>query len=240
MRNYTPEELNRIAMEIAQQPGLYLPLPQGSAPAPRTPGPTVCVYLKYSEIVSGTRNIQDLYWNRLRQTPVIAGVGVLATIDCLLSEHRSADPDVHQMLQERFLTPNLTARVAAKVVGGPGFTGVFTRTGCLQLMRHLLLYGDRSVKAEERNVKDLGELMLLANEFFQFDRMQNPAQPTTLDLLLSFLPVWDIHNPRDLAYAVSRIFQILTDILPGNDPQVRQLAGKLGMNTSGIMVAAYR
>jgi hypothetical protein len=138
------------------------------------------------------------------------------------------------MLQERFLTPDLAAKVAAMVVGGPGFTGVFTRTGCLQLMRHLLLYGDRSVKAEERNDRDLGALMLLANEFFQFDHVQNPAQPATLDLLLSFLPVWDIHNPRDLAYAVSRMFQILTDILPGNDPEVRKLAGKLGMNTAGI------
>jgi|HubBroStandDraft_2_1064218.scaffolds.fasta_scaffold93271_2 hypothetical protein len=43
MKNYTPEDLNRIAMEIARQPGLYLPLPRGAAAAPRTPGPTVCV-----------------------------------------------------------------------------------------------------------------------------------------------------------------------------------------------------
>jgi hypothetical protein len=238
MNNYTPEELNKIAMEIGRQPSLYVPLPQGRAPVPRTPGPAVCVYFKHSEIVTGAENIKDLYWNALRQTPVIAAVGVLATIDCLLSEHRSADPDIHKMLQERFMTPDLAAKVSAKVVGGPGFTGVFTRTGCLQLMRHLLLYGDRSVKAEERNDRDLGALMLLANEFFQFDQVQNPVQPATLDLLLSFLPVWDIHNPRDLAYAVSRMFQILTDILPGNDPEVRKLAGKLGINTAGIRVGS--
>jgi len=238
MNNYTPEELNKIAMEIARQPSLYVPLPRGRAPVLRTPGPAVCVYLKYSEIVTGAENIKDLYWDSLRQTPVIAAVGVLATVDCLLSEHRSADPGIHKTLQERFLTPDLAAKVAAKVVSGPGFTGVFTRTGCLQLMRHLLLYGDRSVKAEERNDRDLGALMLLANEFFQFDQVQNPAQPATLDLLLSFLPVWDIHNPRDLAYAVSRMFQILTDILPGNDPEVRKLAGKLRMNTAGIQVGS--
>jgi hypothetical protein len=238
MNNYTPEELNKIAMEIVRQPSLYVPLPQGGGPVPRTAGPAVCVYLKYSEIVPGVENIQDSYWNALRQTPVIAAVGVLATIDCLLSEHRSADPNIHKMLQERFMTPDLAAKVAAKVVGGPGFTGVFTRTACLQLMRHLLLYGDRSVQAEERTDRDLGALMLLANEFFQFDQVQNPAQPATLDLLLSFLPVWDIHNPRDLAYAVSRMFQILTDILPGNDPEVRKLAGKLGMNTASIRVGS--
>jgi hypothetical protein len=84
MNNYTPEELNKIAMEIARQPSLYVPLPQGRAPVPPTPGPAVCVYLKYSEIVTGAENIKDLYWNALRQTPVIAAVGVLATVDCLL------------------------------------------------------------------------------------------------------------------------------------------------------------
>ena len=63
-------------------------------------------------------------------------------------------------------------------------------------------------------------------------------QAETLDLLLSILPAWDIHNPRDLAYALSRIFQILTEILPGKDPEVRKLARKLGMNTTGIRVGS--
>jgi hypothetical protein len=94
------------------------------------------------------------------------------------------------------------------------------------------------VKADERNDRDIGALLLLANEFFQFDQMQNPAQPETLDLLLSFLPVWDIYNPRDLAYAASRIFHILTEILPGNDADVRKLTSKLGMNIGSIRVGS--
>ena len=56
--------------------------------------------------------------------------------------------------------------------------------------------------------------------------MKNPSQPETLELLLSFLPVWDVYNPRDLAYALSRMFLILTEILPGNDPEVRKLASQ--------------
>ena len=131
MKTYTPEELKKISMEIAQQPVLYVPVPQGDVP--RTQGPAVCVYLKYSEIVPGAGDIRDLYWSTLRRTPVIAGVGALATINSLLSQHRSADPAVQRMLHERFLTPDLAARVGAKTVGGPGFTGVFTRTGCLQV-----------------------------------------------------------------------------------------------------------
>jgi hypothetical protein len=234
LKTYSPEELNKIAMEIAQQPILYVPVPQGDVPAPGAQGPAVCVYLKYSEIVPGVRNIQGLYWDTLRRTPVIAGVGALSTINSLLSEHRSADPAIQRMLHERFLTPDLAAEVGAKTVGGLGFTGVFTRTGCLQVIRHLLLYGDRSVSAEEQNDRILGTLLLLANEFFQFDQVQSAAG--TIDLLLSFLPVWDIYNPRDLAYAVSRMFEVLTDILPGNDPEVRKLVSRLGTNTTGIRI----
>ena len=155
---YTPEELNKIAMETAGQPVLYVPLPQGPTPAKHTQGPAMCVYLKYSEIVPEARNVQDFYWDTLRRTPIIAGVGMLATIDSLLSEHRSADPVIHKMLNERFLTPDLASKVVAKTVGGPGFVGVFTRTGCLQVTRHLLLYGDRTVKIEEGNDRDLGTL----------------------------------------------------------------------------------
>lgn len=79
MKVYTTKELNKIAVEITGQPVLYVPMAPGADPAPRMPGPAVCVYLKYSEIIPGTENIEDLYWSALRQTPVIAGVGLRAT-----------------------------------------------------------------------------------------------------------------------------------------------------------------
>jgi hypothetical protein len=238
MDPYTPEELEKIAIQITGEPRLYVPMSQGSGPLRLTRGPRFCVYVKYSEVMPAVENIQDLYWRTLRQTPVIPAVGVLATINCLLAEDRSADLDVHKVLQDRFLTTELAAKIAAKTLRGPAFSCVFTRTGCLQLIRHLLLYGDRSVKADGRNDRDIGTLMLLANEFFQFDYIENPAEPATLDLLVSSLPVWDIYNPRDLAYALSRIFQILSDILPGNDPEVRKLASKLGINGADIRVGS--
>ena len=70
---------------------------------------------------------------------------MLATINRVLSEKRSTHRDVHKTLQEKFMRTDLAERVEGKVVSPPGFTGVFTRTGCLQLMRHLVVYGDRSV-----------------------------------------------------------------------------------------------
>jgi hypothetical protein len=236
MNRYSAEELNKIFVEIAPQRGLVLPLPAGPAPRGRAPGPAVGVYLRHSEILPGTGKLEDRYWKILRQTPVTSGVGVLALINILLSEHRSLDRDVHRILTERFVTPTIAAKVAEQNVAGGGFSGAFTRTGCLQLMRHLLVYGNRSVQPAGRSEKELGELALLTNEFIQRDQVVDPGRLPNLDLLLSFVPVWDIHNPRDLAYALSRMFTILTEILPGNDPEVRRLAAKAGLNISGITV----
>ena len=238
MNQFSAEKLNKIFAEIAPQTGLVLPLPAGPAPHGLAPGPAVGVYLRHSEILPGTAKLEDRYWNLLRQTPVAGGVGVLASINSLLSEHRSLNRDVHKFLTERFVTPAIAMKVAEQNVSGGGFSGVFTRTGCLQLMRHLLVYGNRSVKPAGRSEKELGELALLTNEFIQRDPVVDPARLPNLDLLLSFVPVWDIHNPRDLAYALSRMFTILTEILPGNDPEVRRLAAKAGLNISGITVGS--
>lgn len=238
MNQYGAEELNRIFLEIAPQRGLALPLRPGPAPRGRASGPAVGVYPRHSEILPGTGKLEDRYWNLLRQTPVVGGAGTLASINILLSEHRSLDRDVHKILTERFVTPAIAAKITERNVAGGGFSGAFTRTGCLQLMRDLLVYGNRSVKPAGRSVKELGELALLANEFIQRDQVVDPARLPNLDLLLSFVPVWDIHNPRDLAYALSRMFTILTEILPGNHAEVRRLAAKAGLNISGITVGS--
>ena len=75
MRQYSAEELNGIFTAIAPQRSLIVPVSSG-APPPAL-GPAVCVSLRYSEIVPGTTDIESRYWNTLRQTPVVAGIGML-------------------------------------------------------------------------------------------------------------------------------------------------------------------
>jgi hypothetical protein len=171
-------------------------------------GPAVCVRLRYREVMPSVVGIEDLYPAKLRQVPVVGAVGVLASINALLSEHRSGDRRLHDILNSRYLPADLATIVAANQVSGPGCTGVFTRIGCLQLMRNLLLYGDWSVTPQGQGETLIGELVLLTNEFLP-DAAQVPS-PETLDLLLSFLPVWDIYNPRDHPYPLSRMYPILT------------------------------
>ena len=55
----------------------------------------------------------------LRQTPVIAGVGMLATVNSVLSEHRAAHRGVQKILNDRLLTTELVAKVTANEVAGP-------------------------------------------------------------------------------------------------------------------------
>src|SRR5208283_2469217 len=133
MRLYSAEELNRIFMAIAPSAGLVLPASPRPTPAG---GPAVCVSVRYSEIAPETADIEQHYWDLLRQIPVTGGVGVLASLNSFLSEHRAGHRDIHKVLNARFLTSDLAAKVAAREVAGPGFVGVFTRIGCLQLMRH--------------------------------------------------------------------------------------------------------
>lgn len=228
------DELRQIFEKIALQRNLLVRAPAGGSQV--ATGPAVCVLLRHPEVLPGTVNTEVLYRSKLRQVPVVGAVGVLASINSLLSEHRSADPALHNLLNNRYLAPEIVAKIAANQVAGPGFSGVFSRVGCLQLMRHVLLYGNGSLATAGQNEKLIGELVLLTNEFLP-DAARNPPADN-LDLLLSFLPVWDLYNPRDMAYALTRMHTILTEILPGSDPLVRALASKVGLNTTAINVGS--
>ncbi len=55
-------------------------------------------------------------------------------------------------------------------------------------------------------------------------------QPYALEMAAQVIRTWDIYNPRELAYAMTRMHTILNEILPGNDPTVLTLRVRIGMN----------
>jgi hypothetical protein len=232
MKKFTSGELDEIFASIAPGQGLWTPQP--SQLLPPAVGPAICVYLRYSDVGTGTMDLEQRYWDVLQQTPVAGAIGVLATINGILSECRMRNPEVHRELNERFLSADLRSRVSQYKPGGPGVAVVFNKIGCLQVMRHLILYGNRSVRSADKDVAEIGELMLLANEFIQ--PAFQPAQASKLDLLLQFLPVWDLCNPRELANTLSRMFTVLGEILPSADSEVRRLTSKIGIDPSRIKI----
>jgi len=238
MRRYTPAEMRDILARIAPEGVegvLWLPNPP-PAPPSRGPGPSFCVYARHSDLVAGTPDIEGQYWRALKHTHAAGAIRALALINGILSDRRATDPEVHRVLNERFLPDDLRAKMYQHKPGGPDFGAVFNVIGCLQLARHLILYGGDTAGSAVQDVHRLSELVLFANEFTQPTPPFKSAQPSSLQRLLSILPVWDVCNPRDLAYTLSRMLTILTEILPGTDPKVRGLVAKLGMSASGIKV----
>jgi hypothetical protein len=98
MKQYTPEELQEIFARIAPGQGLWTPLPSQTPQMPSSSrgGPAICVYLRYSDVVAETTDLEQRYWDVLQQTPVVEAIQVLATINNILSEHRMGHPEIHR------------------------------------------------------------------------------------------------------------------------------------------------
>jgi hypothetical protein len=76
----------------------------------------------------------------------------------------------------------------------------------------------------------IGDLALCANEFTERDPPRDHT-PTNLELAAQAMKTWDMYNPRGLAYALTRMYLILTEILPGNDAVIVKLRDLLGLGS---------
>lgn len=238
MKSFSPEELASIVQKIANTEGLWLPfVPPATQTSPS--GPDISLMLRYSDLFPDASDVEGRYWQALQTVPIVGAVGVLGDVNRILTEGRTHDPEVNRQINERLVTPDLLAKVQEYAFQpvGRGFAAIFTRTGCLQVMRHLIVYGgDLSITEAGSRENQLGELILLGNQFLQADVQLDPSRSSTLELLLAILPEWDLHNPRDLAYSLCRMFRILTEILPGDDPTVQRLLSRIGLNPSEIQI----
>ena len=231
------EELSRIFQEIAGK-GLWVPVTGGTE---TEVGPLATVYLRYSDIMPDAGAPEGRYWEVLRNVPRQGALGVIAFINNILVLGNN-NIQVHRTLNEKFLPKELRRRVAAHKLeqlprpARAAFTVVFNRVGCLQMMRHLMLYGTDSTGTGRVSVEGVGELALLANEFIQRDSLPTEPGASSSEIPLQFVPIWDIYNPGDLAYVLPRMFTILTEALPSADSEVQRLSSKLGIDPSSFTV----
>jgi len=232
LKQYTQQDLADIYQKIARE-GLWTPW--SATPNPQAPAPALAVYLRYSDLVPDSGDLKQRYWDALRKVPPINTIQLLAMVNGLLSS-ASADRATHQMLNEKFLPEDLKNRAASYKLEGPGFATIFSRIGCLHLMRHLMLYGRGADENPVPPIHSVGALLLLANEFLQEDFPLLNAQPTNPGIAAVLAPTWDIYNPRDLAYALSRIYVMLVEILPGGDSEVCNLSHAAGISSSQISI----
>lgn len=225
------EELERIYRQM--RPGsLLVPIRQEASPGPSL-GPRFLVFRLHSELGLEPTNPEAAYWDALGKADVTDGIGEMSWINGNLSEGRATDQQVHRDMVARFVDPVVQARIANRELEGIASV-VFNRIGCLLTIRHLMLFG--GTNPPEWNNYKVGRLALLANDFVQ----NTPNPPTgnlsSLEVLLMMAPTWDVYNVRNLGHAMSRIFTILTEILPGSDPTVATLVSQLGIAANKIEI----
>ena len=234
MKAYTAEELDRIFMGIA--PGSILLPMEPSSDSGLQPGARFMVFRKYSEMGYQQIDLEQAYWDALREAQLIDGIGELCFINASLSEARTFDPKVHREIAAKFVVPQLIPRIFDEKLEFGAFPVVFSRIGCLQIVRQLMLFGGLQEPSSQWNQFYVGRLALLANDFLQIEPVFPASGPTNLDLLLILAPTWDIYNTRNLGHAMSRMFTLLTEIMPGDDPLVVKLFSRLGLSADNIQI----
>jgi hypothetical protein len=225
-QQYTAEDLQHIYGQM--RPGaLLIPMNHENGPAPDV-GPRFMVYRLHSELGLDPSDPEVAYWDALKQADVIDGIGEISWINGNLSEARATDAQIHQDLAGRFVESGILNRIAINQLPGGASSVVFNRIGCLLTIRHLMLFGGTELQLW--NPYKIGRLALLANDFVQNTKV--PATPAfvSVELLLLMAPAWDIYNSGHLGHAMSRMFTLFTEILPGSDPVVMKLVSKLGID----------
>lgn len=223
---YTAGELERIYSQL--RPGaLLIPIGQDAGQVPPNVGPRFMVYRLYSELDFEPESPEAAYWDALAQADVTNGIGEMSWINGNLSEARATELGLQLELSRRFVEPEILARMASRPLEGGALSVVFNRIGCLLTIRHLMLFGGTNPQAWD--AYKVGRLALLANDFVQNTPAPQGSTASSLDVLLFMAPTWDIYNSRNLGHAMSRMFTILTEILPGEDATVKKLVSQLGI-----------
>jgi hypothetical protein len=225
---YSPQELRKIFENMAGA-GLWTPQIQ-SQHSPYI-GPAFAVYLRYSEVFPQA-DVRDRDWELLQEVPAINAIGVLASINNLLAI-TGRDQAAHRTLHEAYLEPELAELVAKASPPAPAFGVVLHRLGNMVAMRDLLLYRANRAPSTDLPITRVGLLALLAIDFVDRDPLPSTS-PSNLELAAQVVRTWDIYNPRDLAYAMTRMYHIFTAILPGDAPQIRRARDRVGMKQLAI------
>jgi hypothetical protein len=229
---YTAEQLQRIYMQMLRG-SLLIPLTQEVGPSPKV-GPRIMPFRLHSELGLEPVDPETAYWDALGQADVTEGIGEMSWINANLSEGRATDQQVHLDLGNRFVEPNILARIASQELQGGAPSVIFNRIGCLLTIRHLMLFG--GTHPQEWNAYKVGRLALLANDFVQNTSVPSSTNLSSLDVLLFMAPAWDVYNSRNLGHAMSRMFTVLTEILPGSDPTVATLVSRLSLVPNAIEI----
>jgi hypothetical protein len=110
---------------------------------------------------------------------------------------------------------------------------VFTRAGILASFKALLAIHSND-KEDQLDLHLIGDLALLCNDHLGSKKLKTEEKIDDIDLLLEFLPTWELDNPRNIAYGLSRVVRMLKTHLPSNDGDVTKARTSIGLDPSTL------
>ncbi|HKR66066.1 MAG TPA: hypothetical protein VJZ00_20205 [Thermoanaerobaculia bacterium] len=172
------------------------------------------------------------YWQYLNQNASLDVIALVATTNNLVLDQQHS-PELQAALAERFLRREYLdfLQQPLETDPHPTFRVAFTRLGSLLTLKLLISllseHATQQPNAPEPHVA--GDLAVLANEFTGSSSIREGNEPSPMELILEFVPRWEIDNPPDLAYSWSRTLAMLQH-LRGDDATVRTLREAIALD----------
>lgn len=189
--------------------------------------PVSGVVLKLTDVTDLTlEDAVENFWQLLNQNASLKTIALVATTNNLVLDQQH-NPELHAALAKRFIRPEAVAYLSQPLESDthPAFRVAFTRLGSLLTLKLLIALSGNDEAPQPSETPDLhlaGDFAVLANEFTGSSSIRDGNEPSAMDLILEFVPRWEIDNPPDLAYSWSRAVSMLQH-LRGEDRVVRTL-----------------
>ena len=187
--------------------------------------PVSGIVLKLTDVSELTfEQAVESYWQLLNRNACVDAIALVAMTNNLVLDEQH-NPELHAAMAERYLRPEYREHLRTPLEADPHptFRIAFSRLGSLLTLKLLIsLLPDHATETNASEPHLAGDLAVLANEFTGSSSIREGNAPSPMELILEFVPRWEIDNPPDLAYSWSRTIAML-DHLRGDDPTVRTL-----------------
>lgn len=228
---FTPEELAGIWKEIqGSTPGLYVPVTR--ARQIERLGPRLAVFRSYSEI-SKDEDPAERYWETLNEAPRNAALATLSAINLIIAL-AAIDSQSHRALNRTFIREEYLRQLAElqKEEGAqPDLHVVFSRAGILTNIKALIASSSGDADKQPLDLHLIGDLSLLCNDFVGSTYLKkDPKEVDDIHLLIEFVATWELDNPRDVAYALTRVERMIRSFLVSDDPVVAKLRADIDLD----------
>ncbi|HEX4913037.1 MAG TPA: hypothetical protein VFV51_03720 [Vicinamibacterales bacterium] len=194
--------------------------------------PVSGIVLKLTDVSELTfEQAVENYWQFLNRNACVDAIALVAMTNNLVLDEQH-NPELHAAMAEQYLRPEYRQHLRAPLEADPHptFRIAFSRLGSLLTLKLLIsLLPDHATETNTPEPHLAGDLAVLANEFTGSSSIREGNAPSPMELILEFVPRWEIDNPPDLAYSWSRTIAMLEQ-LRGDDPTVRTLREAIALD----------